>query len=404
KKTANIKENKKVKKPVSKKPVKKQDVKKEKHVSDMAKEDVNSFWKIIAGIAVVIFLILMVAVLASMNSDNAIVKGDLNNDTSMSENYGDNMSNTMEDSPIQTSDLEVSLLLIEDPACTTCQVDLYVSQLKEFLFPNLKVEKLSLESEEAKDIIEELGIVQVPVYLFSDNLDQLSNWETDLADKFAKIPLNSKEYFALNPLYIPIKSLVNKPIIDENTVVIGNKSAKLTIYEFSDYECPYCAIAEGNEELLQQYLIQDPSFVPPMEGVFKDYVETGKVKFVFFNLPLEQLHPDVMPAHLAAMCANNQDKWLDFHKKLFKSRSEWVSSQSYTDKMKEFAKELGLDEKEFASCLDSEKYLSQIENEIVQSFSLGVTGTPAFVVGNIFVPGVRDYTVMKAIIEEELNN
>lgn len=412
KKTANIKENKKVKKPISKKPVKKkQDVKQTKHVSDTVKEDVNSFWKIIAGIAIVIFLILMVALVASFTSEDKNM--DNVDDKDMNSNLDENMnSNSQDDSNSDSMNsqkeilesLEVSLLVIEDPSCSTCQVDLFVGQMKDFLFPNLKIEKISSDSPRAKDIIEELGIVQVPVYLFSNNLDELSNWETDLADKFAKIPVGSNEYFALNPLYIPIKSLVNTPIIGENTVVVGNKSAPLTIYEFSDYECPYCAIAEGNEDLLQQYLVQDPSFVPPMPSVFKDYVETGKVKFVFYNLPLEQLHADVMPAHLAAMCAKDQGKWLEFHKTLFENRNDWVSSESYSDKMKEFAKDLKLNEKEFNTCLDSEKYLSQIESEIKHSFELGVTGTPAFVVGNVFIPGVRDYTVMKAIIEEELNN
>ncbi len=310
-------------------------------------------------------------------------------------------TNTNDDSVTDNS--VITLTIIEDPACSTCNVDVFADQVKENLINNLKIKKISIESDEGKKAIEELNLNQVPAYLFSENIDQRDDWASKLAGAFIKVQLNGVNEYMLNPQYVPTKVMINEPEILEGTVVYGNPDAKVTIYEFSDYECPFCAIAEGNEELVEQFKARQPDYVPPMPEVFKEYIETGKVKLVFYNMPLTQLHPRVRPAHIAALCANEQGKWIDFHHKLFADRSDWTESDDYSAKMSEYAKELGLDTTKFDECLTSGKYDAQLDKELEYGASLGVSGTPAFFIGKNFISGAQDFSTFKELIDAQLN-
>ena len=206
----------------------------------------------------------------------------------------------------------------------------------------------------------------------------------------------------LNPQFVQNKVMIEEPKTTANAIVYGNANAKLTIYEFSDYECPFCAIAEGNEELVTQFSAQSPGYVAPMPSVYKDYVDAGLVKVVFYNMPLEQLHPQSRIAHLAALCANEQKKWYEFHSTLFEKRSEWINDADKSSKYKSYAKDLGLDTAKFDTCLDTKKYNTQIEEELALGTTYGVSGTPAFFIGKNFISGAQEYSTFKAIIDAEL--
>ena len=86
----------------------------------------------------------------------------------------------------------------------------------------------------------------------------------------------------------------------------GNSNAPVTIIEFSDFQCPFCS------RFFQQTLPQ----------IEKDYIDTGKVKFVYRDLPLDNLHPNARPAHIAAECADEQGKFWDYHDVLFEKQSD----------------------------------------------------------------------------------
>lgn len=302
----------------------------------------------------------------------------------------------------QSTSPTITLTIIEDPTCASCQVDVFAQEVKDNLIPELEVEKIDASSQEGQAILAELNLIQVPAYIFSKNIDERSDWATQLASAFIAISIDGENQYLLNPSYVPTKVLVSEPVVLEGSVVVGDPNAPVTIIEFSDYECPYCAIAEGNPELVAQFAAQSPGYVPPMPSVYEEYVETGKVKVVFNNMPLESLHPEVMPVHLAAMCANEQGEWKAFHDKVFTDRSDWTASSDYSVKMKEYAVELGLDSTQFNECLDSEKYLSQIQQELALGQQYGVSGTPAFFVGKTFLSGAQDYSTFKAAIEAEL--
>lgn len=137
----------------------------------------------------------------------------------------------------------------------------------------------------------------------------------------------------------------------------GKKDAKVTLVEFSDFQCPFCGRNARDT-------------MPQLE---KEYIETGKVKYVFKDFPLESIHKNAFKAAEAANCAGDQGKYWQMHDKLFQNQR----ALSGEDLVK-YAGELNLNTKEFEKCLDSGKYASKVRENISEGRKAGVTGTPAF--------------------------
>lgn len=382
------------KKNSSKKSAHKKAVSHENSVSHTAGKNKEVPWKLVTIILAVVMLLLIAVVAAMSLVKNGESEEKIQNTTSS--------TTTNSNIPSSNSTEPIELLIIEDPTCTSCQVDLFVTQVKANLIPTLQVKKISIETAEGKKLLVDLKATQVPIYLFGNNIDKRDDWVSNLAGAFEKINVNSKDYYMLNPQFVQNKVMIEEPKITSTAVVYGKKDAKVTIYVFSDYECPFCAIAEGNAELVTQFSAQTPGYVPTMPNVYKDYVDKGLVKVVFYNMPLEQLHPQSKIAHLASLCANEQGKWYEFHSNLFEKRSDWINDADKASKYKGYAKTLGVDTTKFNDCLDTKKYDSQIESELALGASYGVSGTPAFFIGKNFISGAQEYSTVKTIIDAEL--
>ncbi len=168
--------------------------------------------------------------------------------------------------------------------------------------------------------------------------------------------------------------------------VIGSANAPITIIEFSDFECPYCG--RFFDETLPQ--------------IKTDYVDTGKVKIVYRDFPL-QFHPEAMPAALAADCAGEQGKYYEYHNKLFENQDSLGVAN-----FKAWASELGLNTVQFNSCLDTQKYANEINKDTQDGINAGVSGTPTFFIGNpvngyVKVVGAQPYSVIRSVIDKELS-
>lgn len=150
--------------------------------------------------------------------------------------------------------------------------------------------------------------------------------------------------------------------IEENDPVLGNPDAKVTIVEFSDFECPFCERAYSGA-------------IADFEQ--SDYFTSGKVNLVYKHLPLNSIHPDAQKAAEAAECANRQGKFWEYHNTLFEN-------QQYLDvsSLKKYAANLGLDTAEFNSCLDGNEAKAEVQKETTQATTAGARGTPYFVVIN----------------------
>jgi len=181
--------------------------------------------------------------------------------------------------------------------------------------------------------------------------------------------------------------------IDDDPV-IGDQNAPITIIEFSDFQCPFCARFQTQTLPL----------------ILEQYVNTGKVKFVFRDFPIQSSHPNAMPAAVAAECANEQDRYWQFHDELFENQGVWnkMSIVDATDVFKGYAAKLELNKEQFNSCLDSGKYIGEINSDLNDGRKYGITGTPGFFIGNektgfVKVNGAQPFEVFKSVIDSQLN-
>ena len=170
------------------------------------------------------------------------------------------------------------------------------------------------------------------------------------------------------------------PVSTGDNAVKGDENAPVTIIEFSEYECPFC----------KRYV--DETY--PL--ILRDYVDTGKAKYVFRDFPLS-FHPNAFPAALASECAHEQGKFWEYHDLLFANQDSLG-----IDNYKEWAKELGLNTAQFDACLDSEKYADEVEADMADGQRYGVTGTPAFFINGKLISGAQPYDVFVQAIEAEL--
>jgi protein-disulfide isomerase len=185
-----------------------------------------------------------------------------------------------------------------------------------------------------------------------------------------------------------------------NAPVIGDKNAPVTIVEFSDFSCPFCAAASGDNEELVSYMKQrSASWEPIVTNVMKDYVQTGKVKIAVKYM---MGHSGGHPAQLVAWCLNDQssDLYWKFYPKAFANQAD-VEDLA---KMTALAKTVGADMGKLQSCLDSKKYDSRFDDEQNEGIAAGAQGTPSFFVNGQLVSGAVPYSQIKALIESELSN
>ena len=179
----------------------------------------------------------------------------------------------------------------------------------------------------------------------------------------------------------------------EGVMSAGNKDAKVTVVEYSDYECPFC---------YRYYQATISQFQ-------KEYVDTGKVRFIYKDFPLHTIHPKAVPAANAARCAGDQGKYYEMHNLLFGKYEEWVGGSNLKASFLGFADQLGLNKGTFESCLTNFTHKDAIEKDYTEGYYLGVRGTPStFINGNMIVnssgksAGNMDYATLKAEIEKAL--
>jgi len=171
--------------------------------------------------------------------------------------------------------------------------------------------------------------------------------------------------------------------LDRYGVSVGDDSAPVVVREFADYQCPACArFSDASQQLKQEY------------------VESGKVRFVYFDLPLQQ-HDNAMPAAQAARCAGDQDAYWRMHDKLFDMQAEWSGSGSPVDTFSRYANDLGLEERRFRRCMTTDLHIEEIEQSRRVAMQLRVTSTPTVLVDNIRLtrPG---WGQLSAVVEREL--
>src|SRR3972149_3006244 len=174
---------------------------------------------------------------------------------------------------------------------------------------------------------------------------------------------------AKQPQSNPSSGIISVSLDDDP--VKGDPNAPITMIEFSDFQCPFCA------------------------------------RFFTETLPL--IHKNAIPAAIAAECADEQGMFWEYHDKIFENQILWqdLDNQNVVRTFEQFAKELALDTDTFNTCLESAKYLDEVQNDLNDGVSYGVTGTPGFFIGNEkigygMVSGAQPYAAFQQVFDQLL--
>lgn len=163
---------------------------------------------------------------------------------------------------------------------------------------------------------------------------------------------------SLQPVVMSPEQLNRVPGISQ-----GSPDAPVVIMEFADFQCPACG--------------QFARFSKPL---IADQIESGNVRFVWYDFPLVQIHRNAMLAARAGRCANEQGRFWPYHDILFGNQSQWSESMGAVDLFIGYAEQAGLDRQRFAECLRSDRFQQEVSESYQLGEAMGVTGTPTVIV------------------------
>ena len=165
--------------------------------------------------------------------------------------------------------------------------------------------------------------------------------------------------------------------IPDGTPTRGPSDAPVVMVEYTDYQCPFCNRVQ-----------------PTINALLERY--EGKIQHVFKNLPLPN-HPQAQLAGEAALCAQDQEKFWEFH--------DWLFANQRTmnrESMVAAAGELGVDVEVFEGCIDEGTYRARVLGDLNEARSFGITGTPGFLINGRVVKGAQPIEDFEVIIDDEL--
>jgi protein-disulfide isomerase len=303
---------------------------------------------------------------------------------------------TVDGTPITTEELESSL----GTSLTKLEQDLYnlkKDRLEAIIGEKLLNQEASKRGVEVKQLIETEITSKVPAVsddevnsFYEANKARLPASATDIKGQIRQYLTNQRvqtraqayvaELRAKSKVDVTLPAPpVRRAQLDiEGAPVRGNATAPVTVVEFSDFHCPFCKRVQPTlQELLTKY--------------------PDKVRLVYKDLPLEQLHPQAGKAAEAGRCAREQNKFWEYHDKLFAGGPD-----ASPETLKKLASEAGLDVSAFEGCLASGKHKAAIQADLDQGSKLGLTGTPAFFINGRPLSGAQPVEAFVQIIDEEL--
>lgn len=206
---------------------------------------------------------------------------------------------------------------------------------------------LAVDEQQLREIVKEV-IKENPKLIF------------DTVNNYVKEQQKKSQQQALEASF---KNRINDVVADNNPTK-GHKNAPITIIEYTDFQCPYCARgAKTIDRIVEMY--------------------PEKVRLAFKNNPLK-FHAQALPAAKAALAANRQGKFWEYHDLLFKN-----SASLNEEKFLKFAQDLGLDMEKFNKDRNSEEIAKQIESEQASASKHKLTGTPSFVLNGVVIRGAQ---------------
>jgi protein-disulfide isomerase len=190
-------------------------------------------------------------------------------------------------------------------------------------------------------------------------------------------------YLLLSPFSAASQNKSSNEVSVGSGPSLGSASAPITIIEFSDFQCSFCR----------------KFWAETLPKLKEAYINTGKARFSYRHFAILGKHSE--QAALASECAAEQGKFWEYHDQLFKNQGGLAFTES---KLKQYARDIGLDVGVFGTCLEPGKYRQKVERETEAAANLGGRGTPLFIVNQRPLVGAQPYSVFQKIIDEELKS
>lgn len=163
----------------------------------------------------------------------------------------------------------------------------------------------------------------------------------------------------------------------------GRRDAPVTLYEMSDFQCPYCrAFALGTMPLLE-----------------REYITTGKVRLVYINLPLTSVHPNAHAAAQVAVCAGRQDRFWAMHNLLFRHQDEWAKLPKPAAFLFALGDSARLDHTALARCVAAQATASEVDADAARARRAGAVSTPTFYVEGGLLEGAAPISVFRIVLD-----
>ncbi|HEY63589.1 MAG TPA: DsbA family protein [Caldilineae bacterium] len=168
----------------------------------------------------------------------------------------------------------------------------------------------------------------------------------------------------------------------------GSPDAPVVIFEFSDFQCPYCRrFAMDTAPQLDQ-----------------EYVKTGKVRFIYKHFPLSFIHANAEAAAIASECAGQQGKFWEMHDRLFETQEEWAKASDAPSFFSSLAEEIGLDLQAYQACVEAPEARGKVVSDFSEARRIGLRGTPTFIIlkgeSGQLIPGALPYEQFKQVLDK----
>jgi protein-disulfide isomerase len=280
---------------------------------------------------------------------------------------------------VASNDPVVDLTVVNDENCQECNVDSALLGLKSAL-PTVVPRTVSVNSDEGKKLLASSGSKVVPVFILGKAIEK-----TEVFPKIQNLLTPKDDGYLLDTSVLGItgKYTALPPFESKNQEVLGNPDAKVSIIEFSDFQCPYCKM-----------------FYDSLDQLLKTGDYKNKVKVAFKNLPLS-FHNRSNDASMAAECSGVQGKYWDMYNTLFLKQAEWQNTTT-NDKFKSYAAQLKLDTAKFNQCIDKGEQQSVIDADKELAKQYNISGTPAIFINDDFSSGAIKFDDLKAKVDAML--
>ncbi|HVI07669.1 MAG TPA: thioredoxin domain-containing protein [Candidatus Binatia bacterium] len=243
------------------------------------------------------------------------------------------------------------------------------------------------ESAKKESVKAESVTINMPEGMTKDQADAILN-ELKAIHQLLQSQQNTRAAAAPPPAAAPQNDKVTMSV-GQGWYAIGRADAPVTMVEFTDYQCPFCRKFESD------------SFAQ----IKKEYIDTGKVRFVSRDLPLD-FHPNAPAAAMAARCAGDQGKFWQIRDAMMLDSATDLGP----DALIKYGEKVSLDMTSYRTCLSDKKYTEDIKKDSVDAGKLGISGTPSFVIGKtdkaeiagVRIVGAVPYAVFESAIKDAL--